>query len=170
MLISMLGVLGVAESGFSRTEMVDGMHAYSKASPSLNKKTLEVIKIIGDIVFPETGTPSASQAGVHLYIDFFTKNFFSKDHRSTFLEALEKQIGSSDSFLRLDEKAQKDKIKLLDDTLGSDNEIKVYRELKDLIIVAFFSSEVGAQQILKYDPIPGGYSEIPLNEIKRAWF
>lgn len=169
-LISMLSILGVSESSTSFAEMVDGMRAYKKSTPSLNSKTLEVIKIIGDIVFPQTDTPSASHAGVHLYIDFFTQNFFSEDRRSHFFEALEKQIGSLDSFLRLDAKAQHNTIKIMDDTLGGDNEVEVYRELKNLLIVAFFSSEVGAKQVLKYDPVPGSYSEIPMREIGRAWF
>jgi hypothetical protein len=42
--------------------------------------------------------------------------------------------------------------------------------LRDLATVAYFQSQVGTTQALRYDPVPGEYHGcVPLKEIGRAW-
>ena len=41
---------------------------------------------------------------------------------------------------------------------------------RDFITYAFFTSEVGATQVLKYNPVPGAYEGcIPLSEVGATW-
>ncbi len=169
-IISMLGIAGLVNSEYSAAEIVDGMLAYKKARPRLNSEKLDLLKVVSDIIFPETETPSARQAGVHLYIDYFVHEYYSEERRSEFFEMLEKCLGSPSWFLGRSQSEQVAVIEKMDNTLGTDAEIDFYRNLKNMIISAFFSSEVGAKQILKFDPVPGGYQEMPLQKVGRAWF
>lgn len=42
--------------------------------------------------------------------------------------------------------------------------------LRELVTGAYFTSEIGATQALRYDPVPGAYRGcVPLREIGRAW-
>ncbi|MCR5881075.1 gluconate 2-dehydrogenase subunit 3 family protein [Phenylobacterium sp. J367] len=42
--------------------------------------------------------------------------------------------------------------------------------LRELVTGAYFTSEIGATQALRYDPVPGAYRAcVPLREIGRAW-
>lgn len=42
--------------------------------------------------------------------------------------------------------------------------------LRDLTTIAYFTSQAGATQALRYDPVPGEYRGcVPLKEIGRAW-
>lgn len=45
-----------------------------------------------------------------------------------------------------------------------------FRHLKDLTLWGYFTSEAGATQALRYEPIPGGYrGSVPLREGDRSW-
>ena len=57
----------------------------------------------------------------------------------------------------------------LDDQLHSDNENKTYKKLKELIVIGYYTSEIGGTQELKYDPVPGPYKEMKLNEVGGVW-
>ena len=46
-----------------------------------------------------------------------------------------------------------------------------FRRLKKIILFAFFSSEPGATQALRFDPFPGAYQPcLPYESDDRAWF
>jgi hypothetical protein len=45
-----------------------------------------------------------------------------------------------------------------------------WRHLKDLVLLGYFTSEAGATQALRYDPVPGAYrGSVPLKTGDRAW-
>ena len=50
---------------------------------------------------------------------------------------------------------------------GKDNN---YRQIKSTIVEAYYSSEPGATEELRYDPVPGPYRGcVPFDEIGRTW-
>lgn len=130
---------------------------------------LETIRIIADIVIPETETPSASEAGVHFYVDYFLHNFYTRAQRVNFLDRLENTVNTIQNFLKQSDVDQIDYVEALDNQLGEGNENTLYKELKELIIIAYCTSELGATKALRYDPIPGSYQELKLSESHRGW-
>ena len=60
------------------------------------------------------------------------------------------------------------KDELLTATMDSNNSF--FSRLKQMTIVGFFTSEVGATQVLKYDKIPGAYNGcVPFEEVGVTW-
>lgn len=150
---------------------IDGVLAYQgETKPQLGSSMLDTLRVVADIIIPQTDTPSASGAGVHLYIDYFVHNFQNKDDRVQFLGGIDKMLDSSRRFLTLKPEKQFELIQELDDSLDGDQQNVAYKELKDLIIIAYFTSEVGAKQALNFDPVPGSYQEIKLKDVGRAWY
>lgn len=170
LLINMSLAFGCASTPLNSLA-IDGALTYqSETKPQLAPDTLKTLSEVADIIIPQTNTPSASNAGVHLYIDYFVHHFQNEEERVQLLEGIDKMLGSSKQFLSLAVDKQIKLIQALDDALGSDRQNAAYKELKDLIIIAYFTSEVGAKQALNFDPVPGSYQEIKLKNLGRAWY
>lgn len=122
-----------------------------------------------NIIFPETDTPAASQANVHVFIDFMFGHWMSKKQSTVFERGLQQvnQIAERDyknKFLKLDDE---NKIRILVGfEAGSSEEINkeehagnqaFFALLKHLTIIGFFTSETGAKAALVHDPLPGEY-------------
>jgi hypothetical protein len=42
--------------------------------------------------------------------------------------------------------------------------------IKDLTVIGYFSSESGATQELRYNPVPGRFNgDVPFSEVGRRW-
>lgn len=53
---------------------------------------------------------------------------------------------------------------------GSDAPPPFFRQLKELTLAGYYTSEVGASQELRWNPAPGRYDpDVPFSEIGRAW-
>lgn len=162
--------LGCSVASLNSFAVTSALAYEGKPPTKLEKDVLEVLRTIADIIIPETESPSASRAGVHLYMDFFLHDFYAEANRIIFLEGLDKITSSPSAFLARSLDDQTQLIQALDDQLGSDKENATYRELKELIVMAYFTSEIGATESLKFDPVPGEYKEIKLQKSGRAWY
>ncbi|WP_406827499.1 gluconate 2-dehydrogenase subunit 3 family protein [Microbulbifer sp. ARAS458-1] len=141
-----------------------------KPSGFLGPDELEFVSQISDIVIPLSDTPSASQAGVPEYIDFYLGEFMEFKARNLFVDGLRGLCDQSiKEFLALSDERKTEKIQSLDDRLGSSGQDATYKQLKELIVIGYYTSQVGATQALRYDPVPGPYKEIKLAEVGRAW-
>ena len=149
---------------------IDSALAFTKNSASkLQPAQLNVIAAIADIIIPQTDTPSASQAKTHFYIDLYLHEFLTESKRIEFLQDLETLYKPLPGFLSLSKNEQTQVVQRLDDQLHSDNENKTYKKLKELIVIGYYTSEIGGTQELKYDPVPGPYKEMKLNEVGGVW-
>lgn len=149
---------------------IESALAFTRSSASkLQPAQLNVITAIADIIIPQTDTPSASQAKTHVYIDFYLHEFLSNTKREHFLKGLAEFYKSLPDFLALSKNEQTQVVQKLDDQLHSDNENKTYKKLKELIVIGYYTSEIGGTQELKYDPVPGPYKEMKLNEVGGVW-
>jgi len=76
------------------------------------------------------------------------------------------------SFLGGSADQQAEVLRLLDQEAFADGAPDTFfRSFKKLILFAYFSSEPGATQALRFDPFPGDYQPcLPLGEDDRAWF
>ena len=132
---------------------------------------------IVDIVIPETDTPGAVSAGVPQFIDLLLSEWASVERQQAYaaglcmIDARARQAGAG-SFMDMEPSDQVDLLQTLDREAFADGAPNTFfRQFKKLLLFAYFSSEPGATQALRYDPFPGDYQPcLPLGDDDRAWF
>ncbi|MFS1438544.1 gluconate 2-dehydrogenase subunit 3 family protein [Shewanella sp. 10N.286.48.A6] len=135
------------------------------------EKQLECIKLISDIIIPHTDTPSASEADAHLYVDYYVHHFMTPDEQNKFVGQFDNLFNANPSFLDLSANQQVNLIETIDgDMYQGSEQSTFYRKLKQLIVIGYYTSKIGATQALNFDPIPGPYQEIKLNQVGGVWF
>jgi hypothetical protein len=142
-----------------------------------NKNQLILLKQICSIVIPKTDTLGAAEVDTHGFIDNQLYHCHTKEDQNTVLALLTlidshaKQQGSN-SFIKLTSKQQFQLLTELD--LGTKRFDQIQRAdfklLKQYICFGYYTSEVGATQELRYDPVPGGFKgSIPYKKSDPTW-
>ena len=118
---------------------------------------------IVDILIPRTETPGAADALVHRFIDEMLDGYFDSKEQETIrngLKRLQKKgfTGSSSD----------DKIEILQklslEAEQQDSE-SFFQIMRSMTLLGYFTSEIGATQVLTYDPIPENFEGcIPINK------
>jgi hypothetical protein len=185
-------VLGYAVTGPALAGILNGC----KASPELTYKPdfftegqAQLISELSEIIIPKTSTPGAKDAGVPAFIDSMLKEVYSKEAKDSFLKGLtefdedaKKTYG--DSFAECKPEDRVAHVKKHHDAAltgfdkglsggwwgSSSGEKPFILKVKELTILGFFSSEPGATQVLKYEPVPGPYKGcVPYAEVGKQW-
>jgi len=131
-----------------------------------------------DTLIPATDTPGAKASNVHLGIAALMDGWASAETRTTILAAidaiqtdLDTRMGAS--FMVGKHSMRLDALSALDAeafTAPRPGKWKDYRTLKALAIRLYYTSEIGASQELRYDPLPDGYiGDLPFKSGDRAW-
>lgn len=155
-----------------------------------------MITEVADVIIPTTKTPGAKAAGVGPWISMMIKECYPQDAQEAFvkgLEDLEERAKKeySNSFLKISVKEREQLLgKLRDETIAAqkvDSE-KAQKEnidknalkkpgtpyffaiARDLTLLGYFTSEIGATQAYEYLDIPGRYDgNVPLKPGQRTW-
>jgi gluconate 2-dehydrogenase gamma chain len=143
----------------------------------LSQDQASIVSEVAEIIIPKTNTPGAKEVGVPGFIDNIIKDCYSKEDQERFTTGLvsfneEAQKAYGDAFMDLEPEQQQEYVKKV-----HDEAIKVEQTtqpapkrpfilmMKELTMLGFFTSKVGATQVLQYDPVPGAYKGcIPLSE------
>jgi gluconate 2-dehydrogenase gamma chain len=148
-----------------------------------------IISEVAEIIIPKTDTPGAKETGVPGFIDLLLKDVYSKEDQDRFINELkafdqEAITTKGDSFLDLDPEDQQAFVKQKHDEAvqaeangpraprGTTPKRPFVLMMKELTMLGYFTSEVGATQVLQYDPVPGAYKGcVPLTEAGngRTW-
>jgi hypothetical protein len=138
-----------------------------------------LVETIAERIIPRTDTPGAKDAGVPAFIDAMMKDFYGEKERNAFREALKKvdvdaKAAHGKIFSKLAPEQQDELLKKYDqeafDQAKAGGDPHFFRTMKELTLLGFFTSEAGATEFLKYDPVPGDYKGcIPYAEVGRAW-
>ena len=162
--------LGLLESALAAT----GVESQPKF---LSSEQLRMVERIADLIIPETDTPGAVEAGVHRFIDVMLEEWASSDTQREFIDGLtgierRAKEGGMQSFLGGTVERQGELVRSLDEeAFATGAQDTFFRRLKKLILFAYFSSEPGATQTLRFDRIPGDYEPcLSLEGDSRAWF
>lgn len=175
--------------GIISAPAISGILKGCKAEPSIDWKpaflTNEQAAIVGqvaDIIIPKTDTPGAKEVGVPSFIDTILKDCYKKEDQERFIAGLKafdedanKDLG--DAFMDLDEEQQVEFVKKKhDEAIKAERESKQPRPfiltMKELTLLGYFTSEVGATKVLQYEAVPGSYKGcIPVSEAGngRTW-
>jgi hypothetical protein len=150
----------------------------------LSAEQATLVTQVSDFIIPKTDTPGASDVGVPSFIDLILKDVYSKEDQDRFTNGLQAfddgaKTAYGDIFVDLDEADQQAYVKKI-----HDEAVQIERNtnpapkrpfmlmMKELTMLGYFTSEVGATQVLQYDPVPGAYKGcIPLSEAGngRTW-
>ena len=168
-----------------------------KPSPELsyqpvffNEKQAETLSLLAEIIIPKTDTPGAIEAGVPSFMDTLLNEFYGKEDQDKFLEGLsefenkaKETLGNNFSSASAEER-QKFFETIHRESLeksqggdssgwwnaGSSSEKPFIIKVKEMTLLGFFTSEIGATQVLQYNPAPGPYQGcVPLTQVGKAW-
>jgi hypothetical protein len=137
-----------------------------------------MLEALVDTILPETDTPGARQAGVHVFVDLALRDCYTLAEQQLFssgLEALAEACrarnGRPFEECSLEERhALVAPLDAASYTPDSGPRGSFVRILKDLTLVGFFTSRIGATQVLAYDKVPGGYQGcVELRPGQKAW-
>lgn len=146
------------------------------AAPSrfFTSDQMALLDTIVDIIIPETDTPGARAAQVPEFIESMMVNWASEETRASQLELLELIDARAKTefgigFLELAPGARLETVRLHDEeALAAEDE--AYIDFKELVLLGYYHSEIGATQELRYEHVPGQWHGcIPLSAARRAW-
>ncbi|MFD2037054.1 gluconate 2-dehydrogenase subunit 3 family protein [Belliella marina] len=119
---------------------------------------------IGEAIIPTTDTPGAKAAGIGEFMVMMVKDTYNGEQQSAFvsgLNALRKDYKDSNKKDFMDATLE-ERTAFLNEMnqksmTSEDNEPKVIGMLKDLTLLGYFTSEIGASQQLRFVEVPGRY-------------
>ncbi len=149
-------IMGCTLSGSLISAVMSGCTGGPSAdwSPQvLNRNQLAAAADLAEVILPRTLTPGAKDAQVERFIDSLAAGFLSPDENDILLSGLNHLHRGG--FVNLSFDKQNEAVR----ELVSDGEhAGFFRLFKQCTLLGFFTSEIGATQVLNYDPIPGIYS------------
>lgn len=144
----------------------------------LNPGQSKLTKALSETIIPETDTAGAIEVGVPGFIEKMVKEVYTEELRMGFLEGLDsfdseclnatgKVFADLSSGEKLEYAYEMNRIAISDQTAGMPH---FFLQFKELTMVGYFTSEVGATQVLRYEPVPGYFDGcIPFEEVGRTW-
>jgi len=163
--------LGMAVSSPAIAGVLNGCMADSTPDwqPAfLIKKEVKLVSAVSARIIPSNGTPGAIEAGVPQYIDVMLSEYYLSEIQEQFrtgLTALEAQSQTvlQQSFVD-SSKADQDRV-LTEQSALAKQQLQTFPEgptpfflmIKELTLLGFFTSEIGATKVLQYEEVPGGF-------------
>ncbi len=161
----------------------------------LTQGQAELVAEISERIIPRTDTPGAKDALVHRFIDVYLKDCVEPEDQLKFAAGLEEveelakdQFGKA--FLKLSDEDKDAVLRTLNvapemtsdedraSELANEGEAaggalkpgEFFSGIKQLTLMGFFTSEIGATQVLVHDQIPGSYEGcVPYEAGGAAW-
>lgn len=146
-----------------------------------------LVTALVDTILPRTETPG----GLDVKADMFMDKVFARVYDPEAREALRTELadfdarcvaGQGDVFAALGDAERASVLKAEEaaggkfnpgvwgTAVGEQEPVSFYRNLKSMMIWAYFSSEEIGKNVLSYDPIPGAYQGcIPLSDVGNRW-
>ena len=142
------------------------------APPTLNASQRATVSAVVNVMIPRTDTPGALDVGVPALIDLMLRDVYTQSDRDRYLTGLADLDTAATSatgqkFVALESKQQLALVRKFHDTALAEErqqrsahahlERPFILMTKELTLLGFFTSEVGATQVLQYVAVPGSY-------------
>jgi hypothetical protein len=137
---------------------------------------------IADTILPATNTPGAKAAKVGAFMTVMVKDCYEEKDQKTFREGMDKVNNASEkkfdkAFMELTPQQRHELLVEIDKEAKEyaknkkdDDAQHYFRMMKELTLLGYFTSEIGATQALRYVESPGRYEGcIPYKKGDRAW-
>lgn len=182
-----------SQLGFSLSEE---QTVYLASAPNYNLTAVDyfspaqrkIVAAITEVIIPRTDTPGAIDAGVPRYLELMAANWLNDEERAIFdagIHDIETRIPQEygSAFDQLSAAQQLQIMEALEEAAAESqwyDFANVIREfisdapficqLKELTIWGFFTSQEGASQVLRYDPMPMYFDgDVPLAREDSSW-
>jgi gluconate 2-dehydrogenase gamma chain len=146
----------------------------------LRPPQLAIVSAVAEIMIPRTDTPGAIDAGVPGFIDLMLKDVYTQEDRERYLAGVAEfdaaaQGEQGEKFVALESAQQVALVRKFHDAAVFE-ERRLHRPhahlkrpfilmTKELTLLGFFTSQVGATQVLQYVAVPGSYHAcLPLEQ------
>jgi hypothetical protein len=139
------------------------------------KSEASILSAITETICPTTKTPGANDIGVPQFIDLLTKKLLGEKEQAFFKKGIEELNGDAHKQFGKDfdlcDNTQKEQILIALDKSSAPTgmtmwgkpmeenpaPLSFYRKIKNLTLMAFFTSEKIGKNYLAYDPNPGKF-------------
>ena len=137
----------------------------------LNEAQMALVKAIADTIIPRTDTPSATDVGVHDFVNVIVAEQLSDSERTEALAGLDAidasvRTANGSGFVDLNETARGAAIAALESGARDAEPRKTYWALKGLIVHGYFTSERVMKDVLKTTVMPGRFEGAAPVQIK----
>jgi gluconate 2-dehydrogenase gamma chain len=144
---------------------------------AMDQQQADLLATVTEHIIPETDTPGARAAGVHQFIDLMLAEYYPPSERQRFLAGLadldqRARRSGGRPFLRCSADQRHALLIEMDREAfdASAGQQPFFRTLKELTLLGYCTSEVGATRELRYERIPGRYEGcIPFARVGRTW-
>ena len=166
-------LLGGALSAPAIAGVLAGCHS---AGGELTSEQVELVATIADHIIPETDTPGARAAGVDVFIDKMLTEHYPAGVRGRVLEGFaELDARARDAcgrpFIRCRADEQRAMLGRVDEEAFADRrEPHWFRTIKELTVLGYYTSEIGATRELRHVEVPGRFDAcVPFEQVGRTW-
>jgi hypothetical protein len=153
----------------------------------LTKHQAASLEAVCEAILPATDTPGAKDLGVPRFLDSFISMVMSDEDKAKFKTELDQfMVDCETEYGKPFELCDATEQKAYLDQLEADNPFQYPRiwgtamlpspdknffgRLKDMVVWGYFSTELAAETLLAYDPIPGKYEPCTtISNDTRAW-
>ncbi len=148
----------------------------------LDTKQQAYLDEVGETILPTTKTPGAKAARVGSFMNVMVRDCYKPADQEIFTKGLEQLEAASQKmngkgFLESTPAQRTALLTALDaeqknyaKTKTPEQPNHYFRMIKELTLLGYFTSEVGATQALRYLPVPGKYvGDYPYKKGDRAW-
>ena len=148
-----------------------------KRGEFLDPAELALLAAVAQTIIPQTDTAGAVEAGVPGTLQALLSDWGDDAMRGTWRRALRLMEHELDEavggrFATASQDAREAALAPLDAAVfaGERDELSAYKDLKFTIATAYYMSEPGATEELRYEPLPGRWDGcIPFEEVGRTW-
>ncbi len=172
--LTMLGA--AAGASVSRALLAGEALHNGSANTVFNTGQRKAVELLSEMIIPTTDTPGAIAAGVPDFIAAIVGDWYKPAERKIFMQgllALDEYCASNGgkSFAESGEAVRIDALKAQEAAAAEykgpqplrlrkpaeDENAPFFKRLKELVVLGYYTSEVGATQELAYLPMPGYY-------------
>jgi len=174
-----MGGAVVGANAFLRGATVEGKTVAAK----FNAADILLLDEIGDTIVPATDTPGAKAVGIGGFMAMMVTDCYDDMHHAAFMAGLVKvNVASRERFGREFTRATPQERTTLLNELDAEQQrytaakapgdpAHYFRMMKQLTLLGYFTSEIGASRALRFVEVPGGYDgNAAYRKGDRAWF
>lgn len=188
-------ISGVSASQLGFT-LSDEQQIYLANAPDYNTTAVnyftpeqrKIVAAMAEVIIPRTETPGAIDARVPAFIELMAANWLNDEERTIFIAGLQDietriPVEFGKTFNQLSAQQQLHIMEALEDAASDSpwyefgnvqreyiSDAPFICQVKELTIWGFFTSEEGASQVLRYDPMPMYFDgNLPLAPEDSSW-
>jgi len=147
-----------------------------EANNDLSDREVTLLDGIAETIIPRTDTPGAKDAGCGLCMAHVVTDCYSPEEQAQFRNGLAAfNERTNGRFMEMTSQERADLFRALHDELKAGDagdglpKPHYFTMFKQLTLWTFFSSEVGAKEVLRYLAVPGRFEEFPYEPGMKAW-